>query len=119
MRNFTKLAGYTAGLGALSLALAACGSSDDASSDTSAESVEVGADDALSQVTEEPVEDAEVAGPLDPSETAPDAATTNAAADEAATVAAEVEALEAELDAIEGLDVEDVVEPIIDEVRDQ
>ncbi|UIP07496.1 hypothetical protein LY632_03610 [Erythrobacter sp. SDW2] len=44
-----------------SLALAACGSSDDVSEDTTAESVEVIAEETMEPVTEGPVEDTAVA----------------------------------------------------------
>ena len=42
---------------ASALALAACGSSDDASTEAEADTVEIGADDTLTDVTEEPVAD--------------------------------------------------------------
>lgn len=50
------------GLGAL--ALAACGDSDDASEEVIADNVEIPADEALSDVTEEPVEDEAVTARL-------------------------------------------------------
>ncbi|GAB5348551.1 hypothetical protein [Alteriqipengyuania sp. 357] len=56
----TGLAGAIT-LGALSLA--ACGDSDDASDEVVAEDVEIMADEALSDVNEEPIEDDELASP--------------------------------------------------------
>ncbi|NCP19708.1 MAG: hypothetical protein GW855_11190 [Erythrobacter sp.] len=50
-------------IGASALALAACGDSDDASDEVVAEDVEIVSDDALSDVSEEPVEDDSVATP--------------------------------------------------------
>ncbi len=50
-------------LGGVACAVAACGNSDDASTEAMPESVEVRADEALATVSEEPVEDADAAGP--------------------------------------------------------
>ena len=87
-----KLATYAV-LGSLGLGLAACGSSDDASTEAMPETVEMPADEALEPIQEEPVEDAEALGPpTDPAETAPDLQTTEEAADAAADVAAEAAA---------------------------
>lgn len=73
-------------LASASLLLAACGSSDDASSEVSADTVEMPADEALTAVTEEPV--------ADPAATATDApvddAETEASAEQAADAAADV-----------------------------
>lgn len=96
-------------LGAASLALAACGSSDDASSDLEAGTVEMPADEALEPVTDEPVEDPgagldEVEEPAAVSQqTAADAA--ERAENVAAQAAAAAEAAEA-ADAIENIDNE-------------
>ncbi|MBV7265354.1 hypothetical protein [Erythrobacter ani] len=91
MKNFTRFAL----VGAASAALAACGSSDDASSDLEVDTVEIPADEALEPVTEEPVEDP--AANLDNVEepAAVDTQTATEAADAAEDVAAAVEAAEA------------------------
>ena len=88
-----KLAALSALAGA-ALLLAACGSADDASTEASADTVEMPADAALAPVTEEPVAD-----PAATAADAPDAeadaaadATTEQAADAAADVAAEATA---------------------------
>ncbi len=79
-------------LGAASLALAACGSSDDASSDIEADTVEMPADEALEPVTEQPVAD-EAATVREPEGPPPvSQQTAQDAADRAAKVAAEAAA---------------------------
>lgn len=102
MKKFITLAA----LGSASLALAACGSSDDASSDLDAESVEVAADEALEGVTEEPVEDsgANAAEVEEPAAVSTETATE--AADRAEAVAAQAEEAAAAADAIGDLEVE-------------
>lgn len=74
--------------GAGTLALAACGSADDASADAEADTVEMPADAALAGVNEEPVADAgaedESAAVAEEAETAGDAGADVAAAAEAA-----------------------------------
>lgn len=72
-------------LSAASLALAACGSADDASTDATADTVEMPADEALAGVAEEPVEDADA----NAEDAADDTSETEAAADAAADVAAQ------------------------------
>lgn len=74
-------------LAGAALALAACGSAEDASTEASADTVEMPADAALAPIDEQPV--------ADPSATAtdvPDAEATAAPADEAGEAAAEVAA---------------------------
>lgn len=105
MKQLTPLAAL-ASLGALSIALAACGSTDDAGAEASPDTVEIAADEALGTVGDEPVADDgagldEVEGPPAVSEE-----TAEAAADNAASVAAEAEAAAAAADAIEGIDDE-------------
>ena len=79
-----------AALTAITLALAACGSADDASTEASADTVEMPADTALAPVSDEPV--------ADPSATATDApdampsGDATAAGDAGAAVAAEAAA---------------------------
>lgn len=76
-----------------SLGLAACGSTDDASTEAMPDTVEMPADEALEPITEEPVEDTEALGPpADPADSAPDLQTTEEAADAAADVAAQAAA---------------------------
>lgn len=80
-------------LAGASLALAACGSADDASTEAMPDTVEMPADEALEPIAEEPVEDADALGPpADAGEGAPDLQTTQEAADAAADVAAEAAA---------------------------
>ncbi len=87
-----KLTSMIAVAGA-TLALAACGSADDASVDATADTVEMPADEALEPIVEEPVEDAAaVAEEVDPADTAVDEATATEAADAAAVVADEAAA---------------------------
>ncbi|WP_370177951.1 hypothetical protein [Alteriqipengyuania sp.] len=50
-------------IGAGALALAACGDSNNASDEVVAEDVEIAADDALTDITEEPIEDDAVEAP--------------------------------------------------------
>jgi hypothetical protein len=74
------------------LALAACGSTDDASADAQADTVEMPADEALAPVTETPVEDT-AATPAATDEATPDAdAAADAAGDAAVDAAADVAA---------------------------
>lgn len=85
----TKFATPLAALAVLAcgaLMLAACGSSDDASTEASADTVEMPADSALAPLTEAPVADP-TATATDTPEALPEPATT-AAADAAADVAA-------------------------------
>ena len=80
--KFRILAAATA-----SLALAACGSADDASTEAEADTVDIAADEALEEVTEEPVADASA---NDVSETAAAAEAAEAASiEEAADNAAD------------------------------
>mgnify|MGYP006197714041 FL=1 len=81
-----KAAALTA-LSAAALMLAACGSADDASTEASADTVEMPADSALSPIAEAPVADPSATA-TDAPEPAPEAAAT-AAGDAAAGVAAE------------------------------
>ena len=76
-------------LGGAGLALAACGSNDDRSTEATPESVEVPAEQALEAVVDEPVVDEDA---FDPAANAPDPVTTERAADAAAEVAAEAAA---------------------------
>jgi|TARA_R100000049_G_C1954368_1_gene105895 hypothetical protein len=55
--KFTTRMGLAGVIGASALALAACGDSNDASDEVVAEDVEVVADDAMSGVADEPIED--------------------------------------------------------------
>ena len=71
-----------AAMATASLALAACGSSDDASTEAEADTVEIAADEAMEAVTEEPVTD-------------PAADLENSAADETAAAQAEAASVEA------------------------
>jgi len=90
--KFRILAAATA-----SLALAACGSADDASTEAEADTVEVAADEALEPVTEEPVEDTAASEPVEVDNSAAEAAESasiEAAGDNAAATA------EAALDAM-------------------
>ncbi|PKP89284.1 MAG: hypothetical protein CVT75_13445 [Alphaproteobacteria bacterium HGW-Alphaproteobacteria-14] len=84
MKTFAPLAA----LGGAALLLSACGSADDASTEASADTVEMPADEALSAVTDEAV--------ADPDATATDAPATDtevgAGADQAADAAANVAA---------------------------
>lgn len=88
---------YLAFTGAAALALAACGSADDASVDAEADTVEMPADAALSGVDEEPVDDenAAVEDQQDQAEQA-EADVAAAAGDAAADVAAQAAAAAAD-----------------------
>lgn len=91
-----KLA-YLAAASAATLVLAACGSADDASVDAEADTVEMPADEAMSAVEEEPVEDGNAA--IEDQQTQAEeaeAAVAAAAADAAADVAAQAAAAAAE-----------------------
>ncbi|MEM7666533.1 MAG: hypothetical protein AAF250_11805 [Pseudomonadota bacterium] len=96
MKKFTTFAL----LGSASLVLAACGSAEDASTEATADTVEMPADEALEGLSDEPVEDEaaaideEVAGPA-----AVTQETAETAAENAADVAAQVEAAAAEAEA--------------------
>lgn len=80
-------------VGSLALALAACGSSDDASTEAMPDTVEMPAEEALAPITDEPVEDTGALGPAaDVSERAPSQQTAEEAADAAESVAAEAAA---------------------------
>ncbi|MEP3051898.1 MAG: hypothetical protein ABJP48_04055 [Erythrobacter sp.] len=84
MKKFTRalaVAGAT-------VALAACGSSDDAASESTAETVEIPADEALERVADVPVEDVEAA--VEDIDNSVPEETAQAAADNAADVAADV-----------------------------
>ena len=91
MKKFASLAAL--GLG--SLAVAACGGSDDASSDLEIENVEMPAEAALEPVTEEPVEDSAATAPEVEGPPPVDTQTAQEAAEAAEGVAAAVEAAEA------------------------
>jgi hypothetical protein len=93
-----KFATFALATGA-ALALVACGSADDASTEAAADTVEMPADEALEPVSEEPV--------ADPAANAPDAAqtpdpTTAETAEAAANVAAEAAAAAAASEATAG-----------------
>lgn len=79
-------------LGSGVFALAACGDTENASTEAMPDTVEMPADEALEPLEVEPVEDSDAAGPppadVDPATTAPDPVTTEEAADNAANVAA-------------------------------
>ena len=103
-----KIAGLAL-LGGASLALAACGSSESASTEATADTVEVPSDEALESVTEEPAEDtAANEGPPDagtgetPAPVTQEAA--EAAAEKAAAVAKQAEAAAAAADAADAAD---------------
>ena len=88
----------------LALTLAACGSSDDASVDAQADTVEMPADEALSGVTEEPVADPAANATTADTTTAPtvnenEAAAADAAGERAADVAAQAQAAAAAAEA--------------------
>ncbi|MBX7539514.1 hypothetical protein [Qipengyuania sphaerica] len=88
---------HIAAVAAASLALAACGSSNDASTEAEADTVEVAADEAMEPVTEVPVADpaADLEAAADDAATSEaEAASVQAAGDEAAATA------EAALDAM-------------------
>lgn len=80
-------------IGGLGLGLAACGSTDDASTEAMPDTVEMPADEALEPIEAEPVVDEGATGPeADPAENAPSQQTAEEAADAAAQVAAEAAA---------------------------
>lgn len=83
----TKTIPLIAALSAASLLLTACGSADDASTEASADTVEMPADSALAPVAEDPVADPSATA-TDAPEAVPAAAAT-AAGDAAADVAAD------------------------------
>jgi hypothetical protein len=74
------------------LMLTACGSSDDASTEATADTVEMPADEALEAISDEPVEDPEATANDAPEGDAAAEASAEAAADAAADVAAEAAA---------------------------
>ncbi len=90
-----KIAPFAA-IAGTALLLAACGSSDDASTEARADTVEMPADEALEAVTEEPVKDS-AASAADPAPA--NTATTEQAAEAAANVAAEAAAAAAAAEA--------------------
>ena len=79
----------------LALTLAACGSTDDASTEAQADTVEIPANDALDGVDGEPVDDANAVEDATAEAEAAMQADTEAAADAAEDVAAKIEAAEA------------------------
>lgn len=93
-----KLAPFAFATGA-ALMLAACGSSDDSSTEARADTVEMPADEALEAIAEEPVADP-TANAADPAPV--DTATTEQAAEAAANVAAEASAAAAAAEAAAG-----------------
>ncbi|MEE4153578.1 MAG: hypothetical protein V2I27_05420 [Erythrobacter sp.] len=104
-----KKAIYVAILVGGALALSACGSSEDASTEAVADTVEMPAAEALEPIDEEPVADPSLDGPpLEEDDTAVSETTASEAADNAADVAAQAEAAAAEAEAAasaaEGLD---------------
>ncbi|XUU61561.1 hypothetical protein ACRAQ6_04635 [Erythrobacter sp. HA6-11] len=88
MKKFTQFAVVSGA----ALALAACGSSDDASSEADAESVEMPAEEAMADVTEEPVMDEEAAMADAPAPAPVTEEEANSAADDAEDVIAAAEA---------------------------
>lgn len=109
-----KKAIHIAFLAGGTLALAACGSADDASTEASADTVEMPAAEALEQIEEEPVADPALDAPTpDETDNAVTETTAAAAAENAADVAEQAEAAAAEAEAAasaaEGLD--DLDEP--------
>lgn len=80
-----------AALSAAALMLAACGSSDDASTEATADTVEMPADEALEAISDEPVADPEVTATDAPDGDAQAEASAEAAADVAAEAAAAAE----------------------------
>jgi hypothetical protein len=81
-----------AALAVSALMLAACGSSDDASTEATADTVEMPADEALEAISDEPVADPEATATDAPESDAAAEATAEEAADAAADVAAEAAA---------------------------
>ena len=76
-----------AAVAATSLALAACGSADDASTEAEADTVEVAADEAMDGVAEEPVADDAAAMEEDTGPSAAEVSSVEAAGDSAAATA--------------------------------
>lgn len=81
-----------AALAVSALMLAACGSSDDASTEATADTVEMPADEALEAISDQPVADPEATATDAPDAASTEAATAEQAADAAANVAAEAAA---------------------------
>jgi len=79
-------------LAVAALMLAACGSSDDASTEATADTVEMPADEALEAISDEPVADPEATATDAPETDAAAEVTAEKAADAAADVAAEAAA---------------------------
>lgn len=79
-------------LAVAALMLAACGSSDDASTEATADTVEMPADEALEAISDEPVADPEATATDAPETDATAEVTAEKAADAAADVAAEAAA---------------------------
>lgn len=92
MRKLAPLAAPFATLAGAALLLAACGSADDASTEASADTVEMPADEALTAVTEEAVADPNAAATDAPATDAEAEASAEKAADAAANVASEAAA---------------------------
>lgn len=86
-----KAAPFTA-LASAALMLAACGSADDASTEASADTVEMPADSALAPIAEGPVADPSATATDAPATDAATEATTEQSAEAAANVAAEAAA---------------------------
>lgn len=99
IRNARGMALLCAG----AVTLAACGSTDDASTEAMPETVEMPADAALEPVAEEPVADPDaLAAPSDAVASTPDTGNTQQAGDAAAEVAAEAAAVAEAADDSEG-----------------
>jgi hypothetical protein len=81
-----------AALAGAALMLAACGSADDASTEASADTVEMPADEALEAISDEPVADPDATATDAPESDAATDAETEATAEEAADAAADVAA---------------------------
>ncbi len=103
MKKFTTLAA----LGTLSLALGACGSAEDASTEASPDTVEMPAEEALEPITEEPVQDVGATAPSTSEVEGPAPVTQEAAssaADRAENVAKQAEEAAAAAEAADALD---------------
>lgn len=103
-----------------SLGLAACGSTDDASTEAMPDTVEMPADAALEPIIEEPAEDPAVLEEVDPADTAPSLEVTEEAADAAADVAAEAAAAAEAAEAAAGVgDAIDAATAAAEEISDE
>ena len=105
--KFTIAMGRMGLIGVGALALAACGDSDNASDEVVAEDVEIVADDALTDVTDEPIADEAVeapapAAPAEPVQTAEERQeeVRQSVQDEAASATEAAADIQAELDAM-------------------